>query len=81
VLPHAVSHEEMKREDRLYDRLMILDWNITRRVQGRGSAIFLHQARQIAGRLQGTQGCIALPEPILRRLAGRLARLKVIRVL
>lgn len=80
-LPHRASHEVMTRKDHLYDRLIILDWNIRNRSQGRGSAIFFHQARTIDGVLQGTEGCIALAPDIFEKLAPQLARLATIRVL
>ncbi len=44
-LPYARSHEVMARADALYDMVVVLDWNYRRRLQGRGSAIFLHLAR------------------------------------
>lgn len=80
-LPHGASHELMTRTDQLYDRLIILDWNISTRAQGRGSAIFFHQARTMDGRLQGTEGCIALAPRIFEKLASQLARLRAVWVL
>jgi L,D-peptidoglycan transpeptidase YkuD (ErfK/YbiS/YcfS/YnhG family) len=64
-LPVAASHETLWREDRLYDRVGILDWNIAPRRSRAGSAIFLHCAR---GDLQPTAGCIALRRGDLGRL-------------
>lgn len=64
-LPFAPSHEEMARADHLYDIVGVLDWNITRRALGRGSAIFLHQSRTDRG---PTAGCIALERDDLRVL-------------
>lgn len=81
VLPHRTSHEVMTRDDHLYDRLIILDWNITRKAQARGSAIFLHQARITDGRMQGTEGCVALEAKTFAKLAPRLANLNAIVVL
>jgi L,D-peptidoglycan transpeptidase YkuD (ErfK/YbiS/YcfS/YnhG family) len=71
----------MTRRDHLYDRLIIVDWNISRRAQQRGSAIFVHQARLTNGQMQPTEGCIALEAQTFARLASRLARLKAITVL
>ena len=84
--PHPQSHEEMRRADHLYDRMIILDWNITSRAQGRGSAIFLHQAREERSEdgtrtLKPTEGCIALKADDWRRLAPHLVRLRAIDVL
>jgi L,D-peptidoglycan transpeptidase YkuD (ErfK/YbiS/YcfS/YnhG family) len=50
---------------------VILDHNACPRVQGRGSAIFLHVAD--AG-YRPTAGCIALQRPHLLRLLARLGR-------
>lgn len=79
-LPHARSHEVMTRADHLYDQLMILDWNMTVKAQGRGSAIFFHQARIADGQLQATEGCIALPANVFAKLAPQLAKLHAIKV-
>lgn len=64
-LPHGARHEKLWREDAVYDVIGVLGWNDAPVVRGRGSAIFLHLARP---GLPPTEGCIALPEPDLRRL-------------
>jgi L,D-peptidoglycan transpeptidase YkuD (ErfK/YbiS/YcfS/YnhG family) len=64
-LPAADGHETMWRDDRLYDIVGVLDWNLAPRIRGRGSAIFLHLARP---GLKPTAGCIALRLPDLKRL-------------
>lgn len=56
-LPYAASHEAMWRSDGLYDIVVVLDWNLSRRSKGRGSAIFLHVARPA---FLPTEGCVAL---------------------
>ena len=56
----------MWRDDRLYDVVLILDWNLTSRVRGRGSAIFLHVEPDGSN---GTQGCIGIEPVLFRRLA------------
>ncbi len=64
-LPSRAAHDSMWREDHLYDVVGVLDWNLTRRANGRGSAIFLHLARPGYG---PTAGCIALSRPHLALL-------------
>jgi L,D-peptidoglycan transpeptidase YkuD (ErfK/YbiS/YcfS/YnhG family) len=68
--PYAASSEALWRADRLYDLVIDIGHNRSSRVQGRGSAIFLHVARQGPGRtaLAATEGCIALPQAALRKL-------------
>jgi L,D-peptidoglycan transpeptidase YkuD (ErfK/YbiS/YcfS/YnhG family) len=70
-LPFAASHERMWREDGLYDIVVDLDWNRRSPRPGCGSAIFLHAARP---GLAPTEGCVALPFPVLRRLVARIGR-------
>jgi L,D-peptidoglycan transpeptidase YkuD (ErfK/YbiS/YcfS/YnhG family) len=64
-LPFAASHEEMWRQDHVYDLLVILDYNLERPVRGAGSAIFLHLARPD---FTPTEGCVAVTLPTMRRL-------------
>lgn len=66
-LPFAASHEEMWREDALYDVVVPLGYNDDPPVPGMGSAIFLHICRDD---FAPTAGCIAVPRAeILRLLA------------
>jgi L,D-peptidoglycan transpeptidase YkuD (ErfK/YbiS/YcfS/YnhG family) len=64
-LPHEGSHEELWRQDELYDLVGVLGWNDAPVQRGRGSAIFLHVARPDYA---PTGGCIALALGDLRRL-------------
>ncbi|WP_338529793.1 L,D-transpeptidase family protein [Nitratireductor thuwali] len=77
-LPFGASHERMLREDRLYDAVVVLDWNIRPRRRGAGSAIFLHIARP---GFQPTEGCIAVTPRVMARLLPLLSRDARIRVL
>ena len=58
-LPFAASHEEMWRDDHLYDIVVVLGHNDDPVVPGAGSAVFLHVARPEYG---PTAGCAALSE-------------------
>ena len=77
ALPCRASHERLWRVDRLYDLVIVLDYNIHPRRKNRGSAIFLHCARPD---FAPTGGCIALRLDDLRRLLPRLARKAVLTV-
>ncbi|WP_321448111.1 L,D-transpeptidase family protein [uncultured Cohaesibacter sp.] len=66
-LPFEASHETMWREDPLYDLVVVLDINIAPRAKRRGSAIFMHVARE---GYTPTEGCIALDKKDLRHLLG-----------
>lgn len=69
--PYAASAERMWREDHLYDIVVVVDHNRRPRVQGAGSAIFIHVARD---GFRPTEGCIALKRPDLIRVLARLSR-------
>lgn len=64
-LPLKESHETMCRADQLYDIVIVMDWNVSSRRRGAGSAIFLHLARP---GYKPTEGCIAVTECDMRRL-------------
>lgn len=74
-LPFDASHEEMWREDALYDIVVVLGQNDDPVVPGAGSAIFLHIARP---GYSPTAGCAALSREDLQEflsLAGSDTRL------
>jgi L,D-peptidoglycan transpeptidase YkuD (ErfK/YbiS/YcfS/YnhG family) len=64
-LPHPARHERLWRDDAVYDLIGVLGWNDAPVVADRGSAIFLHVAR---ADFAPTEGCIALPESVLRHV-------------
>lgn len=63
--PFKPSHEEMKREDGLYDVCLVLDWNVSSRSRNGGSAIFFHLIRP---GYQPTAGCVAVKLRDMQRL-------------
>ena len=56
-LPAKCSHEKLYRNDNLYDLIAVLNYNIDPIIKNKGSAIFLHIAKNS---YQETKGCIAL---------------------
>ncbi|EJF80450.1 L,D-transpeptidase family protein [Bartonella doshiae] len=70
-LPYCNSAEKMHREDGLYAIVLVLDWNITERKMARGSAIFMHLARE---NYTPTEGCIALARRDMERLLPHINR-------
>ncbi len=76
-LPYAGRHERLWRDDRLYDVIVVLDYNLARPLKGAGSAIFLHIA---APGFAPTEGCIAVAPAAMRRLLARMDRRTVIEV-
>lgn len=69
--PYPASAERMWREDDLYDVVVVLGYNDVPRRRGRGSAIFMHHARND---YRPTEGCVAMAPRDLRFVLGRLSR-------
>jgi L,D-peptidoglycan transpeptidase YkuD (ErfK/YbiS/YcfS/YnhG family) len=67
--PHPFGHERLRRADRLYDLVILTDWNWPQAVKGRGSAIFIHRWRKTG---HPTAGCIGLAPEDLRWIAARI---------
>jgi L,D-peptidoglycan transpeptidase YkuD (ErfK/YbiS/YcfS/YnhG family) len=61
--------DRLNRDDHLYDYVIEIDQNTRPRVAGRGSAVFLHLARDNFG---PTAGCVAMTRPDMLRLLARL---------
>jgi L,D-peptidoglycan transpeptidase YkuD (ErfK/YbiS/YcfS/YnhG family) len=63
--PFTFSHEEMLREDHIYNYVIEIGCNMKPVKRGRGSAIFLHLARD---NFEATAGCVAVPHTKIARL-------------
>jgi L,D-peptidoglycan transpeptidase YkuD (ErfK/YbiS/YcfS/YnhG family) len=74
-LPFPADHEELWRSDRLYDVVVVLDYNIRPTIRGAGSAIFLHLATPDYA---PTAGCVAISFETMLRLLPRLGTETVI---
>src|SRR6267154_3708541 len=61
--------DRLKRDDHLYDFIVEIDHNSSPRIAGRGSAVFLHLARENFG---PTAGCVSMTKPAMLRLLQRL---------
>ena len=64
-LPYPAGHEDLWRQDRLYDVLVVLDWNLLYPRPGAGSAIFFHLA---APGMTPTAGCVAVTLPAMTKI-------------
>lgn len=70
-LPYKNSAERLRRCDDLYDIVLIPDWNIRRRIQNCGSAIFFHLAHPD---FSPTEGCIAVSRRTMERILPFISR-------
>ncbi|CAN5549599.1 L,D-transpeptidase family protein [soil metagenome] len=75
-LDHDASADRLRRDDHLYDFIIEIDQNTRPRIAGRGSAVFLHLARNGYG---PTAGCVSMTKPAMLRLLARIGpRTKIV---
>ncbi|MEP1443086.1 MAG: L,D-transpeptidase family protein [Hyphomicrobiales bacterium] len=67
-LPYPTSHETLTRDDHLYDYMVVLDYNISTRKRGGGSAIFFHLAHSD---YRPTEGCVAVEKSVMEMFLKR----------
>jgi L,D-peptidoglycan transpeptidase YkuD (ErfK/YbiS/YcfS/YnhG family) len=63
------SGDRLRREDHLYDFIVEIDHNTSPRIAGRGSAVFLHLARD---NFAPTAGCVSMTKSAMLHLLQRL---------
>jgi L,D-peptidoglycan transpeptidase YkuD (ErfK/YbiS/YcfS/YnhG family) len=68
-LDRAHGGDRLKRDDHLYDFIIEIDHNTSPRIAGRGSAVFLHLARED---FSPTAGCVSMTKSAMLRLLARL---------
>ena len=69
-LGREAGGDRLQREDHLYDFIIEIDHNTRPRVAGRGSAVFLHLARENFG---PTAGCVSMTKQAMLLLLQRLS--------
>ena len=70
-LPNKFSHEKLFRNDNLYDLILVLNYNINPIIKNKGSAIFIHIAKNS---YKKTKGCIALKKKHLIELISKIKK-------
>ena len=77
TLPYPASHERLARTDQLYDIVIVLDFNMTRRMTRGGSAIFFHLAH---ADYRPTEGCVAISRQDMLWLLPRITSRTVMEI-
>ena len=70
-LPTKYGHEKLYRNDNLYDLIVVLNYNMEPIIKNKGSAIFLHIAKNS---YQKTKGCIALKKEHLIKVISKIKK-------
>ena len=74
--PFKFTAEKLYRKDNIYDLILVLNYNMNPIRKGKGSAIFIHVAKN---NYRTTEGCVALKKNILKKIINKLDKnIKVI---
>jgi L,D-peptidoglycan transpeptidase YkuD (ErfK/YbiS/YcfS/YnhG family) len=77
-LPSKFSYEKLFRKDRLYDLVMVLNYNMNPIIKNKGSAIFIHLATKY---YNPTRGCVGLKKSDMVELIKKLKKRVLIKIL
>ncbi len=70
-LPSKYGYEKLFRDDRIYDLILVLDYNMYPVIKNKGSAIFIHIAKNNYCK---TKGCIALKREDLIEIISKIKK-------
>ena len=74
--PFRFTAERLYRKDNIYDLILVLNYNMNPIKKGKGSAIFIHIAKN---NFSATEGCVALKKNNLKKIIKKLNKnIKVI---
>jgi len=76
-LPHPGTHENLWREDALYDLILVISHNDSPPLPGLGSAVFFHIA---SGDMAATKGCVAFQKADFLEILKTLTAETLIRI-
>ena len=77
-LPFNFSHENLYRNDHLYDLILVLNYNTSPIKKNKGSAIFFHIANKS---YKKTKGCVALKKADLIYLVSKIKKNTIIKII
>ena len=68
-LPFKFNYEKLFRNDRIYDIVLVLDYNMSPIKKNKGSAIFIHITKE---NFKSTEGCGAIKKTQLKKLVSEI---------
>jgi L,D-peptidoglycan transpeptidase YkuD (ErfK/YbiS/YcfS/YnhG family) len=76
-IPNKFSYEKLYRRDNIYDLIIVLSYNVRPIIKGKGSAIFMHVAKN---KYLPTEGCIALKKTHLIKILKQINSKTLIKI-
>ena len=77
-LPFSQSREKLYRKDNIYDLILILNYNMDPVKKNKGSAIFIHVAKE---KMTPTRGCIAIKKIDLLKLLKLIEKKTLVKII
>ena len=68
-LPFTYSHEKLYKKENIYDIVLVLNYNMNPIKKNKGSAIFIHVAKN---NFKKTEGCVAIKKVNLIKLINEI---------
>ena len=74
-LPFNYNHEKLYKKENIYDIILVLNYNMNPIKKNKGSAIFIHIAKN---NFKKTEGCIAIKKKIFNKISKKNPNKKII---
>ncbi len=68
-LPFNYGHEKLYKKENIYDIILVLDFNMNPIKKNKGSAIFIHIAKN---NFKKTEGCVAIKKKLLLKILNKI---------
>ena len=69
-LPYDYNHEKLYKNENIYDIVLVLNYNMSPVKKNKGSAIFIHVAKN---NFKRTEGCVAIKKLSLIKLIKKIS--------
>ncbi len=76
--PFKFNSERLYRSDNIYDIIIVLNFNMSPVKKNKGSAIFIHVAKN---KFSSTKGCIALKKNELKKMIKFLTKTTLVKII
>ena len=76
-LPTKYNHEKLYKKDNSYDIILVLNFNMYPIIKNKGSAIFIHVAKQ---HYKETLGCVAISKISLLKIVKKLNKKSIVEI-
>ena len=76
-LPSTFNYEKLYRKENVYDIILVLNYNMNPIIKHKGSAIFIHVARN---NYKKTEGCVALKKTHFLKILKELNNNTIVKI-